>query len=253
MTSSQGKIGEWVLFGLSAAGAIGAFITGTLAGDADEYWKWRLIAIGVLSTAIPVMIARYERTKAELVQKQTLELTREVGRSQEQLLSGITLSVRHVARIGGLSAGASPTEIAAARGRLDQSIVFAASEVHPGTHGAFYRWDVSTGDFILTTERPLGAAEKISPGDHGHGAFRAVVNTGSIFHRASTRSPLRRPTPTNPDQALLLVRVIADSTILGVLAVDASHDTWDSGDKDFAQREIRQVLLYADTLAAGLV
>lgn len=242
-----------MLFGLSAAGAVGAFVTGTLAGDADGSWKWRLIAIGVLSTAIPVMNARYESRKTELVQRRTLELTREVGRSQEQLISGITLSVRHVARISGLSGGASPTDIAAARGRLDQSVVFAASEIHPGAHAAFYRWDASTGDFILTAERPLGAAEKISPGDHGHGALRAVVNSGSVFRRAATRSPLRRPTPANRDQALVLVRVVADSTVLGVLAVDAHHDTWDSGDKEFSERDIRQVLLYADTLAAGLV
>ncbi len=253
MATKLDKFTRELSFVVSAAGAVGAFITSIMAGDDKGNARWRDLIIGVACTAVPVFLARVERWRADSDLAKKTAASTEVVRSHEQFIAGVSQGLRHISTISALRLTPAPNGVDVVTGRLDQSIVFAASDVHVGSHVAFYRWDQATGDFLLEAERPLGAAAKKSNGDFGYSAFRQVATTGGVFRRADTRSPIRDPMPTAPDGPFVMCQVKADSRVLGVLAVDAPRATWSaSGPQDFTPLQIRQFLLYADALAAGL-
>lgn len=248
------KIKKEFPFTASVAGYVGAFVTSITAGNASGQTKWQLIAIGILSTAVPVYIARRDGRISEDKVKEQEAASIEIRRGHEQLVAGVSQGVRHLAAISEHRSGTNTLPLATAMGRLDQTIVSAASEVHGETHAAFYRFDQATAEFMLEAERPLGAVAKKTVGDFGYSAFFAVATTGGVFRRSSTRSPLREPIPTLPDRAIVIVQVRALTTALGVLVVDAPNASWPTGvqPRDFTDLDMRQFLLYADALAAGL-
>ncbi|MEV5176833.1 GAF domain-containing protein [Streptomyces flaveolus] len=170
------------------------------------------------------------------------------------LVSGLVPSTKHVATIAALTAASAPTDTQ--RGRLDQSVAVSAASVTPGSRGMFYRYDPGSGVFTLASEWPGGSRQQIRPSDPGHIAMKRAIDDNLVFNGGTLPSPFTinvtsAATPVSSD-AVAIVPVHAGTTPLGVLAVDSDRSSWSTGVTEFSDRDIRQLLLLADLLTAGL-
>jgi hypothetical protein len=233
------------------AATIGAFYFGTVAGNASGSRQVRLIEYGISCTATVVVLQYLERRSSARVLSDINEGARVVEHQQEQLLSGLAPIARHGAKVGGLPAGV-PREVE--KGRLDESVAVAVAAIHPGARGMFYAFDSTSNEFKLVSERPVGAPVKITSSDPQFPVLAMVKDTGHVYSpQSEVVSPFWAPIPPMAEDRVVLVRVAADNAVLGVLALDAKIDTWKGASKGFSQREIRQVLVYADLLAGAVV
>ncbi|MYS22574.1 GAF domain-containing protein [Streptomyces sp. DvalAA-14] len=231
-----------------------AFALSVVAGQTPNI-DWPLLIAGIVSTAITLAVAAIEKNRANKLRDATERLARDAEVRYELLVSGLTPSVKHVARIAGMTLASLPLDMQ--RGRLDQSIAVSAAGVSPGSRGMFYRYDQVTKIFTLAAEWPGGSKTEVVPGAPGHGMMKRVAEDGRLFTRSGPPSPFKAsasgsgPTPTN--DAVAVVPVIVGSTPLGVLAVDSDRASWSTGTPEYSDRDIRQLLLLADLLGAGLI
>jgi hypothetical protein len=254
MTESQrNKVIESSLTVLAILFGSVAFALSVVAGQTPNI-NWPLLIAGIISTAITLAVAAIEKNRANLLRAATEKLARDAEARYELMVSGLTPSVKHVARIAGMSLASLPLDMQ--RGRLDQSIAVSAASISPGSRGMFYRYDQVTKIFTMAAEWPGGSKVEVVPGAPGHTMMKRVVEDGRVLNKSGPPSPFKASpsgsgsTPTNDVVAVVQVRV--GSAPLGVLAVDSDRSTWSTGTPEYSDRDIRQLLLLADLLGAGL-
>jgi hypothetical protein len=250
---TQTKAIDRALTGLAIFFGSVAFALSVVAGQSEDI-DWSLLGAGIASTAITLVVAAVEKFRANKLRAATEQLARDTEVRYELLVSGLIPSAKHVATIAGLTAASDPVD--AQRGRLDQSVVVSAAGVAPGCRGMFYRYESASGVFTLASEWPGGSRQQILPGDAGHNAMDRSVNDNRVFNGGTLPSPFKTnviasTTPAPPD-AVAIVPVRVGTTPLGVLAVDSDRSSWSTGTTEYSDRDIRQLLLLADLLTAGL-
>ncbi|GAA3300036.1 hypothetical protein GCM10020295_39730 [Streptomyces cinereospinus] len=72
-----------------------------------------------------------------------------------------------------------------------------------------------------------------------------------VLVRGNTASPFNRTTPAVPDERVAVVQVKVNRTVIGILAMDGRMPP-SAPASGFTPRDIRELLLYADLLAAAL-
>ncbi|WP_329029708.1 MULTISPECIES: GAF domain-containing protein [unclassified Streptomyces] len=228
-----------------------AFALSVVAGQTPSI-NWPLLIAGIISTAITLVVAAVEKVRANKLRAATEQLARDSEARYELLVSGLTPSAKHVAAIAGLTAASAPLETQ--RGRLDQSVAVSASGVAPGSRGMFYRYDQATAVFTLAAEWPGGARQQFGPNDPGHFPMKRAAEDGFVFEADDRPSPFKQPAAPGPPQehAVVIVPVRVGTLAIGVLAVDSDRSSWPTGVTAYSNRDIRQLLLLADLLTAGL-
>lgn len=249
----KNKVIETTLTTLAIIFGSVAFALSVVAGQTPKI-NWSLLIAGMISTAITLVVAAVEKYRANKLRKATEQLARDAESRYELLVSGLVPSVRHVATIAGLTAASAPLDMQ--RGRLDQSVAVSAAGVAPGSRGMFYRYDQASQTFTLASEWPGGSRQRIISTDPGHYAMKRAAEDNRVFTASGLSSPFKSGlgatvSPTAP-HAVAIVPVRAGSTPLGVLAVDSDRSSWSTGITSFSDRDIRQLLLLADLLTAGL-
>ncbi|MFJ3716262.1 hypothetical protein [Streptomyces sp. NPDC090057] len=233
----------------------GAFAFSILGGDENER-RPTYITYGVICLGVTTIIAYIESglSRRSLLARERLAV-REV-RAQEEVVTSVSAAAIHLARIGGLRSTHSHV-LAGDRGRLEQAICTAASRVHPGSRAAFYTWNSSRFECTGIWAGAPKVTNTISPGDSGFPDLRHVLRTGGVFKKENVRSYLDGfpSAAAQPDSAILLIPVRAGQEELGVLAVDAKMESWESFSAvtpGYSDSNVRNLLLLADLLASGL-
>ncbi|WP_225824823.1 GAF domain-containing protein [Streptomyces naphthomycinicus] len=249
----KNKVIETTLTTLAIIFGSVAFALSVVAGQTPEI-DWPLLIAGIISTAITLVVAAVEKYRANKLRNDTEQLARDTEARYELLVSGLVPSVKHVATIAGLTAAAAPLDTQ--RGRLDQSVVVSAAGVAPGSRGMFYRYDRTSGTFTLASEWPGGSRPLIVSPEAGHYAMERAAENNRVFRADGLPSPFKNDTgvgasPLLP-HAVAIVPVRVGPTPLGVLAVDSDRSSWPTGTTSYSDRDIRQLLLLADLLTAGL-
>ncbi|ALO91261.1 hypothetical protein SHL15_0045 [Streptomyces hygroscopicus subsp. limoneus] len=250
---TKNKVIDRTLTGLAVFFGSVAFALSVVAGQSEEI-NWTLLISGIISTAITLVVAAAEKSRANKLRAATEQLARDAEARYELLVSGLIPSTKHVATIAGLTAASAPVDTQ--RGRLDQSVAVSAASVAPGSRGMFYRYDPGSGVFTLASEWPGGSRQQIRPTGPGHIAMKRAIDDKLVFNGGTLPSPFKinstsAATPVSSD-AVAIVPVHAGTTPLGVLAVDSDRSSWSTGVTEFSDRDIRQLLLLADLLTAGL-
>jgi len=233
----------------------GAFIFSVLGGDETKR-RPTYITYGVIFLGLTTIIAYIESSlsRRSLLARERLAVRE--AQAQEDVVTSVSAAATHLARISGLRSSHGHN-LAGDRGRLEQAICTAASRTHPGSRAAFYVWN--SGRFKCTgmwAGAPK-ATDIISPGDFGFPRLRHTLRTGGVFKKENTRSYLDGPTAasTDPDSAILLIPVRAGHDQLGILAVDAKMESWETSDAampGYADSNVRHLLLLANLLASGI-
>ncbi|MEU1413273.1 hypothetical protein [Streptomyces sp. NPDC005731] len=230
---------------IATAYAFLASIYGSDEGPHQQIW----VISGVASSALAVFVGNSDRIRLTAYRERLKSLQRRAEINYENLLSNLAPSVSHAAIVGDTAIPAGERSIR--RGRLDQSITVGVSEITEGVRGVFYSWNSTTSTFTLVSQWPTAAVAEITSGHVAHATLERVVKDGEIFIRPNTASPFSTILPSSPDDRVAAVRVIANTTVIGILAMDAKM-TAAAPASGFDDRDVRELLLYADLLAAGL-
>ncbi|MCX5283626.1 hypothetical protein [Streptomyces sp. NBC_00198] len=233
---------------LATAYAFLASIYGGREGPHQQIW----IASGVASSALAVYVGNSERVRLAAYREKMKSLAAEAARNYENLVANLAPSVSQAAAIADTALPALDRDIR--RGRLDQSIVVGVSEITEGARGIFYRWDPGTSIFSLVSQWPTAAVAEIKNGSdvrHAHGTLVRVASLGEVFTRPNTASPFHATDPLTADDAVAVVQVVANDKVIGILAMDAKMSSLSTA-QGFSNRDMRELLLYANMLAAGI-
>ncbi|MGW3513549.1 hypothetical protein [Streptomyces sp. NPDC000994] len=229
------------------AGAFVASIYGSNEGPHQQTW----ILAGVVSSALAVYVGNSEKVRLAAYRKNMRDVATGAQRSYENLIANLSPSISQAAVIA--DRGLPSSESAIKRGRLDQSIAVGVSEICEGARGIFYLWDSSTSTFVLVSQWPTSAVSEIKSGSVEYPALELVAKNGDVLVRPTCISPFTKDTgfAASADDRVAVVQVATNGKVIGVLVMDAkvSQPPTTSG---FSHQEIRELLLYADLLAAGL-
>lgn len=254
----RGMLVDTALKGLAFLSGAGAFIFSILGGNdgplRDTYISW-----GVVCVAATTVIAYIESGMSRRALQARERLALEEARLQEEIVRSTSAAAIHLARIGGWRPGPNPN-LDRARGRLDQAICTAAALIHPGSRAVFFAWN--SGRFECTGTWPgvPKVVDQISTGDFGFPVLRHVLRTGGVFKQKNVSSYLDgvASTGVNPERAMAIVAVRAGRHEVGVLAIDATMDTWPvpagsaSNNDGYSDPDIRHLEVLASLLAGGL-
>lgn len=254
-TEAREAVADMALKALAFIFGAGAFAFSVVGGDENER-RPTYITYGVICLGFTTIIAYIESwlSRRSLLARERLAVRE--ARAQEDVVTSASAAAIHLARIGGLRSSHGHN-LAGDRGRLEQAICTAASRTHPGSRAAFYAWN--SGRFKCTGMW-AGApkvTDVISPGDFGFPNLRHTLRTGGVFKKENIKSYLDGP-PTaasDPNNAILLIPVRAGNDQLGILAVDAKMETWETSDaamRGYSDSNVRHLLLLANMLASGL-
>ncbi|MFF4898757.1 hypothetical protein [Streptomyces sp. NPDC001068] len=231
---------------LATAYAFLASIYGSNEGPHQQLW----IATGVASSALAVYVGNSEKMRLTEYRNRMQRLATEAEENYQNLVANLAPSAQQAAVIADVSLPQLERDVR--RGRLDQSIVVGVSEISEGARGIFYRWDAGTSIFSLVSQWPTTAEREIKNGTHAaYSALEITATTGQVLIRHNTASPFHSTTPTAADDSVVVVQVISNDKTIGILAMDAKMKTFPSS-AGFSSRHVRELLIYADMLAAGL-
>ncbi|MFI6543906.1 GAF domain-containing protein [Streptomyces prunicolor] len=238
--------------GIAALAATAYAFLASIYGGKEGVHQQIWIVTGVASSALAVYVGNSEKIRLTAYREKMKNLAAEAERNYENLIANLAPSVSQSAVIADTTLPATERDIR--RGRLDQSIVVGVSEIAEGTRGIFYLWDPSTSIFSLVSQWPTAAVDEIKSGSdarHAHVVLEQVARQGDLFNRPDTASPFHATAPAVADDAFVVVQVKANDKVIGILAMDAKMSSLPSTD-GFSNRDVRELLLYANMLAAGI-
>ncbi|MFD5509470.1 GAF domain-containing protein [Streptomyces sp. NPDC127051] len=225
--------------------AFASSIFGGKEGENQRYW----ILAGVISSAIAVYVGNSERVRLSAYRDKMKRLATQAERNYENLVANLAPSAAQAAVIADRTLPSG--EQGVRRGRLDQSIAVGVSEIGEGARGIFYSWDSTTRVFKLVSQWPASAIPEIDSGESAYSALELIAKDGMVLVRGNTASPFNRTTPSTPDERVAVVQVKVNKTVIGILAMDGKMPPFAPG-SGFTDRDVRELLLYADLLAAAL-
>lgn len=229
------------------AGAFVASIYGSDEGPNQQTW----IMAGVVSSALAVYVGNSEKVRLAAYRKNMREVATRAQRSYENLIANLSPNISQAATIADRTL--PPPVCAIRRGRLDQSVTVGVSEVCEGARGIFYLWDAATSTFSLVSQWPTSAVSEIKSGNAEYPALELVAKNGGVLIRPACVSPFTEDSgsPASASDRVAAVQVAANGKVIGILVMDAKVDP-SATVPGVSPQEIREVLLYADLLAAGL-
>ncbi|MGW0145138.1 hypothetical protein ACWDVU_05945 [Streptomyces sp. NPDC003333] len=225
--------------------AFTASIFGGKEGKDQRYW----IVAGVTSSAIAVYVGNSERVRLSAYRSRMRELATQAERNYENLIANLAPNAAQAAVIADRTLAAAERDVR--RGRLDQSVVVGVSEIGHGVRGLFYSWDATTRLFKLVSQWPASALPEIGSGEPAYAALEVIAKDGMVLVRGNTASPFNRTAPSVPDDRVAVVQVKVNRTVIGILAMDGKMSP-SAPSSGFSPRDVRELLLYADLLAAAL-
>ncbi|BAJ29555.1 hypothetical protein KSE_37560 [Kitasatospora setae KM-6054] len=116
--------------------------------------------------------------------------------------------------------------------------------------GIYYEWDGSSV-FTLVSQWPASAVSAINGGMPAYAVLELVAKDGQVLVRKNTVSPFNWTSPSTPDERVAAVQVKVNNKVIGILAMDGKMSK-SAQDPGFAARDVRELLLYADVLAAAI-
>jgi hypothetical protein len=229
------------------AGAFIASIYGSNEGPNQQTW----IMAGVVSSALAVYVGNSEKIRLAAYRNNMREVATRAQRSYENLIANLSPSISQAAIIADRALPSSVSAIR--RGRLDQSIAVGVSEICEGARGIFYLWNPSASTFSLVSQWPTSAVFEIKSGSAEYPALELVAKDGDILIRPTCVSPFTKDTGFSPsaDDRVAAVQVAVNGKVIGILVMDAKVNP-SATTPGFSPQEIRELLLYAELLAAGL-
>lgn len=229
------------------AGAFVASIYGSNEGPNQQTW----IMAGVVSSALAVYVGNSEKVRLAAYRENMREAAVRAQRRYENLIANLSPSVSQAATIADRALPSSASDIR--RGRLDQSITVGVSEICEGARGIFYLWDAGSSKFSLVSQWPTSTVSEIKSGNAEYPALELVAKDGLVFRNPVCVSPFTKNSGATPsaDDRVVAVQVASNGKVIGILAMDAKVIPQASA-IGFSDQEIRELLLYADLLAAGL-
>ncbi|WKX13407.1 hypothetical protein [Streptomyces sp. NL15-2K] len=220
-------------------------IFGGKEGENQRYW----IVAGVTSSAIAVYVGNSERVRLSAYRDRMKQLATQAEMNYENLVANLAPNAAQAAVIADRTLPSAERDVR--RGRLDQSIAVGVSEIAEGTRGVFYSWDSTTRLFKLVSQWPASAIPEVDSGEPAYPALELIAKDGMVLVRGNTASPFNRTAPSVPDERVAVVQVKVNKAVIGILAMDGKMPSA-APSSGFTPRDVRELLLYADLLAAAL-
>jgi hypothetical protein len=234
---------------LAVAAAAAAYLFAQLAGDAQGGRRALLLALGVLTAAVVVVvnlgIQRWDRQRIRSAEEAAVEAQGALTTTLNGALAPIT------SYLGEMGVARDQHQRAAIGGKLRQAVVDAAVRLTvPTARSAFYRLDPATGWLVLDVYggRSAQPRDHFVAGEEAADVLIDVVLRGDLVYIPDVDVD-RMITPTSPGQyaTVIAVAVTAGPTPLGLLTVDAPV----VGQLTTVDVELVRVL--ANLLGSGLV
>lgn len=226
--------------------AFAASIFGGREGEHQQQW----IIAGVVASAVAVYAGNSERVRLSAYRARMQRSALQAQRNYESLIANLAPSTAQAAVLGDRTLPAPEQSVR--RGRFDQSVVVGVSEISEGSRGVFYSWNSTTRIFTLVSQWPSSALPEITSGDAVYPLLELIVKGGSTLRMGDIASPFDRTPPPVADERVAVVQVKVNATAIGILVLDGKMPKSAPPPDGFSARDLRELLLYADMLAATL-